>query len=443
MMSSKLYLLLVLLFFAYPDCFGDPVSKALKALEKGKHQKVKSVLNKSLEKFPVNPGARFAYSLLYFDSTYVNHNLDSAHIFIEQAFLDQQALDSLEGFPLEKTGLTLEDLNQHKASVDRTAFSYATELNTVQSFQYFIDVYQNAPQLANAVSRRDQLAFEIASAENTFAGYKNFLDQYPDAQQIPLARERYDSLVFQAKTADGKLHDFVKFLEDHPDTPYRDQAEWQIFQLGTLDDEIESYRVFKQHYPESRYVTLTDDILYHRDKQLFAKENALSDSLKNAYQLESSSLIPIFENGQYGFIDQYGNDVNPPAFDSIPEYYLCQLLDEDVLQAFVQDKLVLMGRNQKILWDKPFDQVKDLGRGLLEIRAGNQYGVLHKSGWLVLEIAYDKIEFLGENFLALEKDGKWGISSMTGRVIMPPGYESIENKGSFILLKKGRWSVSN
>jgi hypothetical protein len=102
-----------------------------------------------------------------------------------------------------------------------------------------------------------------------------------------------------------------------------------------------------------------------------------------------------------------------------------------------------MGRNQKILWDKPFDQVKDLGRGLLEIREGNQYGVLHKSGWLVLEIAYDKIEFLGENFLALEKDGKWGISSMTGRVIMPPGYESIENKGSFILLKKGRWSVSN
>lgn len=442
-MSSRLYLLLILIFFAYVDCLADPVSRALKALKKGKHQQVETVLNKSLEKHPVNPGARYAYSLLYFDSTYVNHNLDSAHRFIEQAFIDQQAPDSLEGFPLEKTGLTLDHLNRHKSSVDSAAFSRAAGQNTVESFQYFIDEYHNAPQIANAVSRRDHLAFETASIEDSYISYMDFLDRYPDAQQVPLARERYDRLVFQSKTAGGKLQDFVKFLQEHPETPYRDQAEWQIFQLGTLDDDIESYSRFKRNYPGSRYAVNADNILYHRNKEWYMAENTVSDSLKNVYQLESSTLIPIYENGLYGFIDRFGNDLIPPTFDSIPGDYLCQLLDEDVLQAFVQDKMVLMGRNQIILWDHPYDQVKDLGRGLLEIKVGNQYGVLHKSGWLVLEAVYDQIKFLGDSFLALQKDGKWGVSSMTGREIVPPKFETVEHEGAFFLFKKELWSVSN
>lgn len=441
-MSSKFYLLLIPFLFTQPDCFADPISKAIKALKKGKHQQVESMLKKSLLKHTINPGARYAFSLLYFDSTYANQSIDSAHVNIEQALIDEHQPDSLEGLPLEKANLTIDDLQAQKTLVDRTAYSRVVDVNTVQSFQNFIDQYSNAPQLANAISRRDMLAFEIASNEDTYIGYKKFLDQYPDAYQVSTARKRYDLLVFQAETAQGKLTDYHNFLKEHPDTPHRNQAEWQIFQLQTLDDRPGSYRKFKKDFPNSKYVSYANNILYHLDKESFMKGNNITDSLKRVNKLESYSLIPVFENGKYGFIDHYGVYQIASTFDSIPENYLCQLLTTDVIQVYVNNRLVIMGRNQKVLWDGPFDGIKDMGRGLLELNIGNKYGVLHKSGWLVLNIEYDQVKMLGDSFIAINQNGKWGISTMTGRLIVPIIHEVIQREGAFILLKKEQWAVS-
>lgn len=442
-MSSKLYLLLISLFFVQVNCYADPISKAIKALKKGKHEQVQSLLIKSIQRNSINPGARYAFSLLYFDSTYTHQNLDSAHIYIEQALIDEQQPDSLEGLSLEKSGLTVEDLHLQKQEIDRQAYQRAVDQNTVESFQFFIDSYSNAPQLANAISRRDLLAFEIASNEHTYQSYKHFIDLYPEAHQVSIARERYDLLVFQAKTTGGKLKDYTAFLKKHPDTPYRNQAEWEIFQLRTLDDNPESYTEFKQEFPSSIYVSVADNILYHKDKESFINNNKVSDSLANIYELESAALIPIYENDRYGFIDRFGNDQIAASVDSIPENYLCQLLTEDVFQAYVDQQLVLMTRNQAILWDRPFDKVEDLGRGLLKINIGSKFGILHKSGWMVLEVDYDHIKLLGDSFLAFRKNDLWGIASMTGRIIVQPRLEMVQSEGPFLLLKKDLWAVSN
>ena len=259
-MSSKIYLLLISFLLVQPDCLADPISKAIKALQKGKHEQVESILKKSLLKYQINPGARYAYSLLYFDSTYINQNLDSAHIYIEQALNDAQQPDTVEMLPLDKASLTTENLHIHKSEVDRVAFSKAVADNTVESFQHFIDHYQNAAQFDNAISRRDILAFEIASSENTYNSYLQFLNNYPEAYQVPVAKERYELLVFEAKTAEGNLKGYYKFLEEHPETPHRELAEWQIFQLETLDDAPESYGRFKKNFPKSNYTSTADDI---------------------------------------------------------------------------------------------------------------------------------------------------------------------------------------
>lgn len=441
-MSGKFYLLLIPLIIIQLHCKGDPISKALKALKKGKHQQVESVLKKSLLKNPVNPGARYAWSLLFFDSAYYHSNLDSAHLFIEQALVDEQQPDSLGGLPLEKSDLTIGHLLAHKTTVDSSAYARASDLNTVQSFQEFIDDYQNAPQIDSAISHRNQLAFEIAATEHTFKSYKVFLDQYPDSQQSAEARDKYELLVFQSKTGSGKLQQYLEFLKEHPNTPYRNQAEWQIFQLQTLNDRPGSYQRFKKDFPNSKYVSVADNILYHLDKESFMKGDYITDSLARINKLESTSLIPVYENDQYGFIDHYGVYQIEVSFDSIPENYLCQLLTTDVFQAYINQKLVLMGRNQKVLWDGPFDGIKDLGRGLLELNIGNKYGVLHKSGWLVLNVEYDQVKILGDSFIAIRKNEKWGISSMTGRLIVPIIHETIQSAGAFILLKKGQWAVS-
>ena len=166
---------------------------------------MESVLTKSLLKNPINPGARYAWSLLYYDTAYYNHHLDSAHSFIEHALKDAALPDSLGGLALEKSGLTYDDLLSQKSTVDSAAFIRAVDLNTVQGFQYFIDHYQKSVQSDSAISNRNYLAFEIAASTDTFESYKEFLDQYPDAQQAPKAKDRYQLLVFESKTGSGKL----------------------------------------------------------------------------------------------------------------------------------------------------------------------------------------------------------------------------------------------
>ena len=166
------------------------------------------------------------------------------------------------------------------------------------------------------------------------------------------------------------------------------------------------------------------------------------DSLSAINKLESVALIPIYEEGKYGFIDNYGDYRIPPTFDSIPESYLCQLFVDDIIQAYVNQNLVLIARNQKILWDQPFNGVEDIGLGLLKLNIGNKYGVIHKSGWQLLAVEYDQIKLLGKSFLAVEKNGKWGISSITGRLIVPIEHELIQMEGVFILIKNKLWAVS-
>ena len=100
------------LIFLFICCFAgtttqaDPISRALKLLGKGKHEKVEDLLKKSQRKYPVNAGAHYVWSRLYFDSTFVRSHLDSSHYHIEKALVHEQTPDSLQQWPLENSKLT-------------------------------------------------------------------------------------------------------------------------------------------------------------------------------------------------------------------------------------------------------------------------------------------------------------------------------------------------
>ncbi|NJK83327.1 MAG: WG repeat-containing protein [Saprospiraceae bacterium] len=49
-----------------------------------------------------------------------------------------------------------------------------------------------------------------------------------------------------------------------------------------------------------------------------------------------------------------------------------------------------------MIFEAQFDAVEDFGEGLLLVRKGSAYGLLHLAGFVALPIQYEAIERLGE-----------------------------------------------
>ncbi len=437
-------LLFFLAFLLGPHIYADRVSKALKKLQQGKHEKVEILISKSLEKHPVNAGAHYVLALLYFDSTYHRHHLDSAHYFIELALRQDQSTDSLDGWPLDKSRLSRKELLLQKHTIDSTAFHWASSQHTVASYQHFIDNYPHARQLKGAVSNRDQLAFIGASELHTYQSYKEFMERYPEAPQVPEAEKRYHLLLFQSMTKDGKLQDFVHFLKKNPQSPYRLRAEKQIFELQTLDHHPQSYAAFLKDYPQSSMASRARDFIYHMDKSLIMGTLWQTDSLTEVEHLGRYPLAAVYENNQYGFIDVQGNIRIPVRYDSIPDNLLCDQLIADVFPIFEEERWKLTGRNSKVVFDQPYDQFTPLGQGFLKMRQADKYGIVHKGGWKILPVEFDDINLLPTGFFAVKQGTRWGLFSTSGREIYPAELQEVTAEGSFVALRKNdRWALLN
>ncbi len=437
------WLWLALLIPLSLHCNGDAVSRALKALEKGKYQQVEKLISKSLDKHPLNPGAYFVWSKLYLDPSFTRYNLDSAHYFIELALAQTNIPDSVESWPLEKSSLVNQQLQHQKASIDSLAFSRAREVNSVAGYQHFIDLYQNSEQFLGAISARNQLAFNEAEAANTHQSYQQFIQTYPQAEQIPIATERYHRLLFESMTSGGRLQDYIHFWNENPRSPYRGRAEEQILQLSCLSHQSSAYQQFVQEYPKSSYTHQARAVLYHLDKTKVTSAGWKTDSLLTAFSMESKPLATTLENGRLGFMDVNGIIQIEPSFDSIPEYLHCSLLTDDFVPVKSREKWQLIARNGSTLWDEPFDDYQDLGSGYIKIRRGDLWGVIHKGNWSVLPQQYQDIRLLDIGLIAFKKNGLWGIASMLGRELLPPEHQEIIEEGPFLLLQRKKWAVLN
>ena len=424
------------LFFLLISCFvgsslqADPISKALKLLRKGKHAKVESVLKKSQRKHPVNAGAHYVWSKLYYDSTFLRTQLDSAHYHIEEALNQQQITDSLEGWPLEKAKLARIDLLVQKHQVDSSAFTRSVRQNTVGDFQYFIDYYTTAPQLAKAIELRNQLAFQEASDLDTYQSYLAFMQRYPKSEQYAQAEQRYHLLLFQSMTSGGRLEDYLTFLQENPQSPYRPRAEEQIFQLQTLKHDLTDYQDFLNSFPQSKAATRARSIVqYFND---------------GAQDLEvTKSLTAVYQDGHYGFMDQNGHLVVPAVYDSIPEQFLCEPLLSNIIPIYDQGHWQIVDLKGQKVWDQPYEQIEELGQGYLKIQIDNKLGVIHKGGWSVLPPIYQDILLLNGKLIAFKTQGLWGIASMTGRELLAPQFTSVIGETPFIALEKDRWAILN
>lgn len=102
----------------------------------------------------------------------------------------------------------------------------------------------------------------------------------------------------------------------------------------------------------------------------------------------------------------------------------------------------LVHKSGKILLPIEYDAIGKIG-DLTKVTKGKKYGLVNKEGQLILPAEYDSFKITINRNIIIEKDGKYGFIYRESHIIIPAIYEHMmypSNEKSLIGVKKeGKW----
>lgn len=429
-----LYFLLVV-GVSFAQVGRSPEKSALRHIEKHRWQKAEMKLRKILDKGKPNPASHYAFSLFYFHDQNPAFNLDSAYQYAVMALDDYASLPAKER---ERLPLTVDSLGLIglRARIDSTAFAIALKANTEAAYLEFLSHFPSSVQRALAERLRDEVAFQDALRENTYQAFQHYLKRYPDAGRAPEALALYDRLLYQSETKDMRLSSYEKFLANYPESPYRKEVDQHIFEISTADGSVESFLTFLKRYPASHMVRRARQLIFHilaeeDDRQW--PEGILNDSLQQLLAVMRPYLVPFLKDDHYGFMDETGEEILPPVFESIDPEYVCGRVTDEFL--LVDHRLI--NRGGTTVYDGQVEELVDLGRGFLTIRNEGVAKVIHKAGWHV----HDSIEdakVLSNRYMAVKKNRAWRLHTLTGRLLDESQWQGLAALHEVIVFSNGQ-----
>ncbi len=433
------------------NIFAEKTKQALRAYDKGDFEKVEDILLKSMEDDSLNPATEYMWALLYSNENYPKYHLDTAHFYIEYAcqHIKLQNEDHLD--ELEDADLFEYDLKNKKIAIDSMAFVVASNKGNIEAYEHFIEIYNDAADVDQAVAIRNQLVFAEVEATHNWRAYADFLKEYPNAAQAEKAQIQYDKLVFEDKTSSGKIEDLEQFLIDEPQTPYRHSIERKIFE--DYVGELNPGRIidFLRKYDNPVLSQRAQSMLYYLDETSFSaliKELGIKpsfvDSVNQLKRLNRKPISLAHRNGSFEFLDLNGEEFLANSFSKVNEKYRCGNILDELLLVERAGERQLINRNGEVVFDGFDGRVEDLGSGLLAVEEDGKVGLIHKSGFRLLNAEYDGLELLGNSLLVFEVEGKHGVMSVSGKKYIQATYDDIYIKGPFWVFQKGeQFGVSN
>lgn len=443
-MDRRIFKFFLFLTFTFHVALAVNLKRILRAIEKGDYVKAIEFLEEEIKEEPVNPGAYFIYADLLSVDTLPYYDLDKAREYIRIAInqYDTVPEDIIE--ELEKANIRLFSLENTYDQIRKKTFERSLSLNTLEAYNAFINLYPNSEQTYTAIDKRDSIAYENAKAIHTWEAYRSYVDTYPQSRFKPIAAVRYQRLLYLDRTKSGSLEDLENFVANHPDNPYVNEVIEEILKKRTLQNRVNDYRLFIADYPDSPSAKKAIDILYHLDPELFFKLPELKlfnrkgrydykDSITLIHEKNLPSLVAFVENGKTGLLTTQGKTFMNPAFEEI---YLsrvyCEPFTKDIIAGKSGEKDLILNRISENVYSGDFEEVKDLGQGVLWTNSGK---VIHKSGFVIYENIEDAQVF-DESVLLLKKGKKWALGTFTGLELTPFRFDDIYLIGKFWAFEK-------
>ncbi|HEU5289861.1 MAG TPA: WG repeat-containing protein [Cyclobacteriaceae bacterium] len=407
---------------------------AMSNLRKGKWEKAKSQLAKSIRKDSLNPSAHYSLSIYFFTPANPDFQIDSAYRYVMLASSDFQYANVKQREKLKKIPIDSMILVKQRQRIDSAAFERAKTSNTESGYIDFLKRFPMAVQQTQAIELRDEVAYLNALKENTFTAFLNYLEKYPESSRATEAKSRYEKLLFEAKTKDKKLASYESFLSSYPSSPYRKEVEKQIFEIATASGEAVEFERLLKKYPQSSKVVEARNILYHllKDDEQPIPRSLLNDSIQKLQQLEKYYLVPFFKDGGFGFMNENGEEIIRPAAKQIKDDYLCGNITDELLVFDTE----IVARNNAVVFKGDISAVTHIGKGFLKVTTLACVKAIHYSGLNNLTECFQDVKIISGNYLAVKKENRWAVSTLTGRMLTDYVWDDIQQIDDIVVLKK-------
>ncbi|MDH5367104.1 MAG: WG repeat-containing protein [Cyclobacteriaceae bacterium] len=418
--------------------------KAIKLIQKNKNDVAQKYLEKLVEKDSVNPEYYYSFSIIYLTDSLSVYNVDTSYQHINTAITQLNSIDDSKILDkLNKDGIDSIALINHKTKIESAAFAESQNKNTEDGYNYFLSFYTHNNWSDSAVVLRNIVAYQSALKENTYSSYRKFMKTYPNANEVKQALVRFERLYFDETTKDNKLSSYIDLLKKYPKTSYREIAEEQILKLSTLTSSNNSFMKFIASYPKSKWVKTATNYIFHLNRSKLPS-HLLTDSLNNVNEVDNKLIFPFYKFGLYGFISDQGSEFIAPKYSQISDEYTCNVANDDFLLISKEDTKAIENKLGHKIWIGNYDQVSDLGSGILSIKNGRNTTIIHKSGLEILSGLFDNIKLVNGHFLAVEQNKKWGLYSLLGYPILKTEFQEIEGISEYIILTKNdSYAITN
>ena len=416
------------------------IKKLIESLKEHEYEKVEKKITKDYQKDSLDPETLLAVSIMLDYDSFPGFNPDSSYLFILKARERFSMLEEKEKKKFISKGIDSTLLEAHKIHLDERAFQRARMQNTVESYDRFIYFHPTAKEIPEAIDFRYTAAFDVALNKDTYQSYRYFMDTYPDAPQYQQAAKRYELLFFQSKTGDGKLISIINFLKINPVTPYRNSLEKQILEISTAGNKLDDFTQFLSDYPKTIHKREVINRLFHLYKEEGIQDQFpvewINDSLARVREANTGVVIPVVLNGEYQFLSEEGTILFDKTYPEVYPLYLCDGAYGDILFIKENDTSKLITRFNEDVFEGDFDEVEDIGYGILKVGRAGAFGALHKTGLSILAYEYDDIKIVAGSYIAFKQHGKWGLTTFFGRQVTRNIFDDITGLNRLLLFEK-------
>lgn len=197
---------------------------------------------------------------------------------------------------------------------------------------------------------------------------------------------------------------------------------------------------------------ITDSLVLARKEENTWAISSLDGKTIQGQDFQDIKLLPLYiyleKNGRAGLINKKGQEILALQYEDI--FVKSHLANNAVYLEVHQDGLVGIFDNlgQEII-PINYAEIEPCPTGGFIVSQGQEKGLMHDSGKLLLEPAYNAIQQLEKHYLKISKNGKVGIYDYKReRICLPLIYDQLsllkaneESQDKFLVFKNGKTSV--
>ncbi len=479
-MLSYRYMAAVALLLLCSFAFAGDVDKAFKYLNTGDYPNAKKYLTEAFQDEPDNAAVNYGLSKYFSSKDNPAYSLDSAIVYINTAAkkipFNPDDKQSKKFLALGVRDYTIQTLQK---TINFEAYSTAEQQNTLESYQHYIDNYNDKAFVEQAVNFRNQKAYMRAMSLKSPQAIEEFIKKYPEASEVKEAKERYEKLLYEQTTGDQSAESYKKYFDTYPagayvseakklynekvleyytkkndlsaylefernhkDHPAFNAVQDSIYYLATKDGSIESYKNFIANYSQNKNYRDAWEQLYllytaegtQNDYLMFIQTFPSSPSKDRAYrdiELAAKELKPFQNDDKWGYaiLPAVDSLVVPIPFEYLEAYEFSNGLAA-VRSKPCTDKCTYyyIDKGNQRAFAEEFNYAGNFEHGYAVVGIGNceedscMYGLIDKRGKFLIAPEYEEINEPTEDFYLVAKDGKYGFLNKKGEVVISLKY---------------------